>query len=202
MRPDEPLNLLGKHTLVCGLKGSGKSNFMQWALAEHEAYRNHLVYDMCREHGDRLNTYTPKHRSGEKARVEAGEVVKRFVTQNARGLRPDLVFFEEATRYAPNGGGTPDEMMDLVDLARHYDTGLVALCRRPARLDTTLVELADNILVFALRGKNDKSRLNAESPGAGDAAAELPPYHFLRIGPQRRWTVHSPVPEMDTTGEL
>lgn len=195
------LNLLGQHTVVCGLKRAGKSNWLQWVLKEHEAYRNALMYDMCREHGD-LNRYVPKHRNGKKARVEAGEVIKRFVTENHRGVRPDLVVMEEATRYAPNGGGAPDELMDCVDLARHYGVGIVAVCRRPANLDTTLVELADNIIVFSLRGKNDRKRLNAEAPGAGDAAADLPEFHYLRIDGQRRWTVHEPVAEMDSTGQL
>lgn len=199
----DPIQLLGKHTVVCGLKGAGKSNWVQHVLTERDAYRNALVYDMCREHGGTgLSRYIPTHRNGKPAKVEAGEVVSRFVTSNARGLRPDLLVLEEATRYAPNGGGAPDELMDLVDLARHYGTGILAVCRRPARLDTTLVELADNILVFALRGKNDRNRLNAESPGAGDAAGELDPFHYLRIDGQRRWTEHSPVPEMDTTGKL
>lgn len=198
-----PLNLLGQHTVVCGLKGAGKSNWLQWVLKEHEAYRNALVYDMCREHGEAdLNRYVPEHRNGKPARVEFGEVVKRFVVENARGLRPDLLVAEEVSRYAPNGGGTPDEFMDLVDLARHYDTGILAVCRRPAKVDTTLVELADNIIVFALRGKNDRKRLNDEAPGAGDAAADLDPYHYLRIDGTRNFTVHEPVPEMDTTGKL
>jgi len=197
----EDLQLLGKHTVVCGLKGAGKSNFLQWLLKENDAYQNALVYDMCREHGD-LQRYIPENRNGEEARVEAGEVVQRFVTDNERGARPDLLVLEEATRYAPNGGGAPDALMDLVDLARHYDVGILAVCRRPANLDTTLVELADNLLVFPVRGKNDKKRLNDEAPGAGDAAADLDPYHFLRIDGQRRYVEHAPVPEMDSTGKL
>jgi DNA helicase HerA-like ATPase len=195
------LNLLGQHTVICGLKGAGKSNFLQWLLKEHDAYQNSLVYDMCREH-DSLNRYLPEHRNGKEARAEAGEVVDRFVTGNDRGLRPDLLVLEEATRYAPNGGGAPDQIMDLVDLARHYDTGILAVCRRLAKLDTTLVELADHIIVFALKGKNDKKRLNNEAPGAGDAAAELEPYEFLVIDGTRNFEKHSPVPEMDTTGRL
>lgn len=195
------MELLGSHIVVCGMKRQGKSNWLQYVLSEFDAYRNALVYDMNREH-DNLARYVPTHRNGEKARTEAGEVVKHFVTDNDRGLRPDLLVMEEATRYCPNGGGTPDPIMEVADLARHLNVGLLAVCRRLARLDTTLVELADYIVVFALRGKNDRSRLNAESPGAGEAAAELSDYEYLIIGPDRRWTVHEAVPEMDTTGEL
>lgn len=195
------MKLLGKHTVVCGLKGTGKSNFLQYILTEHEAYRNALIYDVCREHGE-LPSYEPKYRNGEKAKAESEEVVRRFIVENDRGVRPDLFVLEEATRVAPNRGGAGDALMDLVDLARHYATGIVAVCRRPAKLDTTLVEMADNIIVFSVRGPNDRKRLNNEAPGAGDAAASLDQYHYLRIHPDRSFTVHSPVPEMDTTGEL
>ena len=194
------MNLIGKHTMVFGLKGAGKSNWVQY-VAGLEPYRNHLVIDVCREH-DELNRYLPKHRSGEKVRAEVAGVVERFVTENDRSVRPDLLIGEEVSRYAPNSGGTPDQLLDLVDLNRHYGTGFLGVARRPAQVDTTLVELADNIIVFTVRGKNDVRRLNEEAPGAGDAAADLEQYHYLRIRGDRSWTVHAPVPEQDTTGEL
>lgn len=195
------MELIGRHTMVFGLKGSGKSNFVQWVVDAHDAYRNHLVYDVCREH-DVLDRYVPDHRSGKEARAEFGGVLSRLVTDAPRELRPDLVVGEEVSRYAPNSGGTPDELMDLIDLNRHYGVGFLGVARRPAQVDTTLVELADNLVVFAVRGKNDRRRLNEEAPGAGDAAADLDPYHYLQITADRRWEEFGPVPEMETTGQL
>lgn len=195
------MRVVGKHTMVFGLKGAGKSNFVQWLLTEHESLRNALIIDVCREHQD-LHRYVPEHRSGKEARAEMSEVVKRFVTENHRGLRPDVLVGEEVNRYAPNSGGTPDALLDLIDLNRHYGVGFIGIARRPAQCDTTLVELADNIIVFAVRGTNDRKRLNNEAPGAGDAAADLEPYQFLRIQGDRTFDVYSPVPEMDTTGAL
>jgi predicted kinase len=197
----KPLEVMGKQTVVCGMKGAGKSNFVQHLLDAHDQYRNALVYDIAREHA-RLHRYTPKHRHGSEARAEAGEFVARFVTENHRDLRPDVLVIEEATRVAPNSGGVPDQLMDLIDMARHYDVGVIAVCRRLARLDTTVVELADNLLVFSSKGKNTVKRLNEEAPGAGDAAADLDPFEFLRIDGMRRWEKCKPVPEMDTTGAL
>lgn len=187
--------------MVFGLKGAGKSNFVQWLVLNHDAYRNHLVYDVCREH-DVLDRYVPDNRSGKKARAEFGGVLERLVTDAPRELRPDLVVGEEVSRYAPNSGGTPDQLMDLVDLNRHYGVGFLGVARRPAKVDTTLVELADHIVVFAVRGKNDRRRLNEEAPGAGDAAAEMDPYEYLVISGDRTWQQYGPVPEMDTTGEI
>ena len=195
------MKLLGRHTAVFGLKGQGKSNWIQWVVSDHEAYRNTLAYDVCREHAV-LDRYLPEYRSGDKARAELGQVVSQFITNNHRSLRPDLFVIEEASRVAPNGGGAADELMDLVDLARHYGTGIMLCARRPAKVDTNLVEMADNIIVFNLRGKNDVKRLNNEAPGAGDAAKKLSDYEYLRIDSGREWTRHSAVPEMDTTGRL
>lgn len=200
---DSTLELIGKHNVLCGNKGAGKSNLLQWLIKQHPALENTLMYDMAREH-EGLPRYIPTHRNGADARTEFGEVVRHFVVENDRGLRPDLLAVEEATRVMPNKGSVPDAAMDLVDLSRHYGTGLVAVCRRPAKLDTTVVELADNILAFSVRGSNDVKRLNAEAPGAGDAAKALDPEGFqcVRITPQRDWHLLEPVGEMDTTGEL
>lgn len=193
------MELLGRHTVILGKRGEGKSNLVQYLL---DQYPNHLVYDICREH-DRewTNRYLPEHRSGDRARAEAGEVVKRAVTGVDRDRRPDLFVIEEASRVAPNKGGVHDAIMDLVDLGRHYDCGTLVVARRPAKIDTSLVELADNVLTFYIDGKNDVRALNSFKSGVGDMAKELDPYHFLRIA-GRDVTHHQPVPEMETTGRL
>lgn len=197
------MQLIGKHTMVFGLKGAGKSNWTQWLIDDHEAYRNALVYDMCREHGNTdVARYLPENRNGSDARAEFGAVIDRYVTNNHRDVRPDLVIAEEVSRVAPNKGGTPDQLMEFIDLGRHLNVGFVGVARRPAKVDATLVELADNIIVFAVRGKNDRKRLNEEAPGAGDMAAEMDKYEYLRITPDRRFTLHNPVPEKDSTGKL
>lgn len=197
------MDLIGKHTMVFGLKGAGKSNFTQWIIDDHDAYRNALVYDVCREHGNtEVARYIPTHRSGKESRAEFGAVIAKYVTENHRDARPDLVVAEEVSRVAPNSGATPDQLLDLIDMNRHYNVGFLGVARRPAQVDANLVELADNIIVFAVRGKNDRKRLNNEAPGAGDAAAKMDKYHFLRITPDRRFEIHKPVPEKDSTGKL
>lgn len=194
------MNVLGQHTMVFGKKKEGKSNFVQWLITEH--IPNHLVYDICREHNvDGVNRYLPEHRSGEEARAEFGGVIEKLVTENDRSRRPDLVVGEEMSRTAPSGGGTHDAVWDLIDLNRHYDVGILGVARRPAQVDTTAVELADNLIVFYVDGHNDVSKLNSIKDGLGDRAAALEPYHFLRVT-GREVQKHSPVPEMDTTGEL
>ncbi len=194
------ISLKRKHTMVFGLKHSGKSNFVQWLISQPE-YSSHIAYDVCKEH-DVLNTYSPNHRRGKEAIVEFGGVVERLVTEADRGIRPELLIVEEISRLAPNRGSQSDALMELVDLNRHYDVGIVGIARRPAQVQTDLVELADQLVIFRLTGKNDVQRLNREAAGLGDAARELDDYHFIVVGPDRRWQVHEPVPEMDTTGKL
>lgn len=196
------MKLLGTHTMIFGKKKEGKSNFLQYALSQ-EKHRNALLYDVCREHEAMPDgiRYLPEYRNGEKARAELGGVIDRFVTGNDRERRPDLLVMEEVSRLAPNGGGSPDELYDVVDLNRHYGMGVVGVARRPAQVETTLVELADHIVVFYVDGPNDIRKLNNLSDGLGDAANELDKYHYI-VASGRDWQEYKPVREMDTTGEL
>lgn len=193
------LRLKDRHTVLFGKRGEGKSNLVQWILKN---YPNAIVYDMCREHDvEGVTRYVPENRSGEMARAEAGEFTKRIITENDRERRPDLVIYEEASRYLPNGGGTHDAIFDLADQGRHYGVGTVAVARRPAKIDTSIREMADTALSFYVSGKNDVNALNAIEEPAGDLAKALPEYHFVKIE-GREIDVCQPVPEQDTTGEL
>lgn len=196
------LNLFGQHTVILGLKGSGKSNLVAHILAQ-EQYRNNLVFDVTREHDEEhINRVMPDSRSGDAIKQQFDTVVRAFVTENDRSIRPDLLVGEELSRYAPSSGATPDSLLDLIDLNRHYGTGFLGVARRAAKIDTNLTELADNLIIFRIAGKNDRSRLNAEAEGLGDAARELGRYEFIVVDKFRDWEVHAPVPEYDTTGRL
>ena len=196
------IELIGQHTMIFGLKGVGKSNLVAHILRQPQ-YQNAIVYDVCREHGtgdaDRI---IPDHRSGDDATQEFDQALRAIVTENDRDRRPDLFIGEEVSRYAPNSGKVPPSLMDLVDLNRHYGTGFVGVSRRPAQVATDLVELADNLIIFKVRGKNDHRRLEREVDALGDAARDLDLYEFLVVDKRREWERHAPVAEYDTTGEL
>lgn len=194
------LTLKGQHTMVFGLKGAGKSNWVQYVLNQ-PAYAAHLMYDVCQEHGP-LRCYLPDHRRGDKAIAEFNEVLTRMILDVPRDQRPEVLGIEEISRLAPNRGGAPESLLELIDLNRHYGVGVMGIARRPAQVDTDLVELADNLVIFKLTGKNDYRRLEAEREGLGDAVRSLGQYEYLVVNGQREYEVHKPVPEMNTTGEL
>lgn len=188
--------------MVFGLKKAGKSNWLQYVLDHHpELYRAHLVHDICQEH-DTLNRYTPTHRRGEKAVEEFDQMASRLVVDAPRKMRPELLVVEEISRIAPNGASPPESLYELIDLNRHYGVGVIGVARRPAQVHTDLVELASNLVIFQLTGKNDYRRLEQEVEGLGDAVRDLGKYEWVHVGPNRDYTVMSPVPEMDTTGSL
>jgi hypothetical protein len=196
------IELIGNHTMILGPKGIGKSNLLAH-IREQPEYRNMLIWDPCKEHGSSTaKRVVPDHRGGDAAKKEFETGIQSLITQNDRERRPDLFAVEEISRYAPNSGSVPDSWLELVDLNRHYGIGIIGIARRAAQIDTTTVELADNLIVFNCRGKNDVSRLNSEAEGLGDAAANLQKYEFIVADKTRRWQRHKPVPEYDTTGKL
>lgn len=194
------MRLISHQVAVFGLKKTGKSNLVQY-LMRMPQFGGHLVYDVTREHAP-LKTYQPTHRRGDEAREELDEVLGRMVTRQDRDMRPDVVVVEEASRFCSPRRAPPPAMYDLLDLARHYRTGLVTVARRPAQVHSDLTELSDTLIIFRLTGKNDYRALNDIVDGLGDVVRALPEYHFARVTGDRKVYVHGPVPEMDTTGRL
>lgn len=195
----------GQQVVVAGHRGAGKSTWIQHMA---ESLRSGvLFYDMNREH-ERFHRYVPDHRRGEEMDAEADGVISRLVVDNDPAHRPGAVVLEEANRYVPNRGNIPDSVGELVDLGRHYETQITDgvavfyVTRRPAQLDPDVMELADYLVIYRVRGKNDVKRLNDEAPGLGDAARELSDYEWLLVRPDRSWVHMAPVPEGDTTGSL
>lgn len=196
------ISIKNSHTMLFGLKGAGKSNWLQWLLSKERYASSSMCYDVCQEH-DNLTQYIPRYRRGKEGRQELEEVLSRLITDIERDRRPEVVAIEEISRYAPSNGATSAALMELVDLNRHYGVGLVGVARRPAQVEADLVELADQLVIFNLRGKNDIRRLNQEREGLGDLIVnEVGEYEYVVVDGQRNISIHSPVAEMDTTGML
>jgi len=201
---DESVSFEGQQIVVIGHRGAGKSTWIQHILNQTNG---HFIVDMNREH-EGYNRYLPEYRRGDEAKAEIDGVISRVATDNDPSYRPSMVVFEEANRYIPNQGTIPGAVGEMVDLGRHYETAVsdgiavMYVTRRPSQLDTDVIELADYLIVYRVRGKNDKRRLNSEASGLGDKAATLGEYEYLLVRPDRSIVHMNPVPEGNTTGSL
>jgi len=193
------MKLKNKQTAVFGMKGEGKSNWVQYALNKPQ-YSDHLIYDVTREHED-FNRYLPEFRRGDKADAELNGVVERLITRNDRDKRPSLFVIEEFSRFCSPHSPPPSEVYELIDMLRHYGIGLMTVARRPAQVHTDTLELADSVIVFHLQGPNDVRKLNNYRDGLGDLVKQLGKYQYVRVS-GRDYQVKSPVDEMDSTGEI
>jgi hypothetical protein len=204
MTPSSEIEIQGQQVVVTGHRGAGKSTLVQMLLRQTGA---HFVYDYGMEH-DEYNRYLPEHRRGDELKAEVDGVIGKVVVDNTPSRRPAIVVLEEANRYVPNRGTIPESVAELVDMGRHYKTAasqgitVIYTTRRPSQLDTDVMELADYLMVYRTRGRNDRERLNQEAAGLGDAAADLDDYHWLLVRPDRTYQTMKPVPPGDTTGEL
>jgi len=93
------------------------------------------------------------------------------VFPNAKPLQPIANNFLNYYRHATKEGG--------------WNMGAMFICRRPARLNTSLVELSRYIIIFTLKGKNDIQYLNNTAAGLGDAVLELSGHEFIVVTPNR-----------------
>lgn len=181
------LDLENKAFVIFGLKGSGKTELAKYLASK---FKNQaFIYDTLSEYPDEpFDSYRPKSRNS----VKELEAVTRLIMRS-REYR--LYVIDEANKHCPSKPHPlPQAIADLNDWHRHYDLAIGYIARRPVQLNQDLTELASYIFIFTLPGKNDIAYLNDIKAGLGDAARELPEYHFIVVGPNRDFKVHSPIP--------
>ena len=185
-------DLKGKAITVIGLKGSGKSVWVQYLL---DSVKKHLIVDPMLEYQG-FRRYIPKFRSfSDAATMELDMVADELVVpQKGNKAKVDLFAVDEANRYCPARHPLSPVIMDINDFQRHWDLTTVWVARRPTQLNTDLVELSNWIIVFNLAGKNDHQYLNDLSDGLGDAVLELPKYHYMFVNESRQYEQMTPVP--------
>jgi len=184
--------LKGKAITVIGLKGSGKSVWVQYLLS---SVKKHLIVDPMLEYQG-FRRYIPKFRSFSDAAMEELDMVAEELVVPKKGnkAKVDLFAIDEANRYCPARHPLTPLIMDINDFQRHWDLTTVWVARRPTQLNTDLVELSNWIIVFNLAGKNDHQYLNDLSAGLGDAVLELPKYHYMFVDENRHYEQMNPVP--------
>lgn len=186
------LDLSSKAFCIFGLPDSGKSTLAHMILTQFG--RLAFVYDTLHEYpAQPFDSYEPG------GRYSAPEL-ERTIRQVIASRKYRLFVLDEANRFCPTKPKPlPQAVADLNDWRAHYDLAAGFICRRPVQLNQDLTELAHYLFIFRMPGKNDRDYLNNLSTGLGDAAAQLPKYHFLVVDPERNYTVSSPVPRQFIT---
>jgi hypothetical protein len=170
-------NYKNHSTVIFGMRGSGKSAFAH-TLAEGSAYRT-IVYDTVSEFPERGNyhTYRPKDA------YSIGEF-SAFINslKQPRKIDYDLVIIDESNRFAPPYPAKLDSaVVELNDQLRHppFGLGVCWICRRPTQLHGDITELADQLIIFRLDGKNSLQYLEDIHVGLGKSVSGLKQYHYI-----------------------
>ena len=185
--------------MVFGLQGSGKSNWTKAFLLQHP---QHLVYDTMREYQD-FNTYTPHFPDGSpESCEELSSFIEAFVTSETPGAKKlKVLAIDEINTYCPNRVPLPRGMVGLNDKSRHFDISFLGIARRPAQVNTDLVELAHYIVIFNLKGVNDEAYFEQIRRGLGETVTKLPPFHYALVDQNREVTICKPCKNMDPGGK-
>lgn len=177
-----------KNKLVCifGLHESGKT-----VLAKHIAkqYKT-VVFDILGEYKEKgLDWYEPKHT----AYPDVAQDFDIFLKNARTETKWNMILLDEASTVFPNKRGLMPIANNFINFYRHsikekgWNKGAMFICRRPARLNTDIVELSRYLIIFQLKGKNDIQYLNSINEGLGDAVVELDGYEFIVVQPNRTY---------------
>lgn len=182
------MDLKGRRFALLGLQGSGKSVNAKWILRH---YPRHLVYDPLKEYVG-FNRYLPAHRDYSLESIaEINAVVQKLVFANQGKL--DLFVIDEANRYCPTRRPLPETIGQINDFNRHMNLGFGVIARRPVQLNADLIELAHDLFIYRLKGKNDIMYLDSLVDGLGNAVLSLKPYYFVHVNEFRDFEVCAPV---------
>ena len=167
--------LKGKQFVVMGLRGSGKTFFSN-KLAQMTMT---AVFDVNNEYETTPNIVRFRVSNSMDfitLQKEADKAI-RFVVNNNRVIK--MLIIEEANRVFPNKMRLPFMARELVDLGRHYGITIGYITRRPTQLNTDIVELADYMVIFSLKGKNDIQYLEDLRQGLGKEVAHLKKFEYI-----------------------
>ena len=182
------LDLAGKTFAIFGLKGTGKTVLAKHILKQSKAG---FVYDVLHEYRG-FNRYIVSNRQHTQKAIEELNLFVSRVIIGSKQIR--LFILDEANRYCPpKPQPLPESILELNDFNRHYNISFGVIARRPTQLHSDLVELANYLFIFQLKGKNDIAYLDNLASGLGDAVVNLPPYHFVQVNPNHTFQVQQPV---------
>lgn len=189
------IDIKEKRVVVFGLQGSGKSYFTKKLLESPGNKKlKPLIVDPLKEYNTGT-VYRPTYRSYEKGLPEINKLIQERLIKPYEANRTHHYLFviDEANRYAPNKKPLSSELSYLNDFSRHMKLATLYVARRPTQLNTDLVELAHNIIIFNLSGKNDAQYLEDLSYGLGYEVKNLRKHEFMFVDERREYTKCKPI---------
>lgn len=199
----QDVNLVGKQICSVGLKNSGKSNFIKYAIMQQYS-QNHLVFDPNDEYKDKwnFNQYVP---GSKRSNAELDLCIDKILQPRLHDPF-DLFVVDESNRFHSKGGSLGGPIGELIDWGTsHQNIGAWFVARRPKSLHSDVLELSDYIFVHKLTGQNDLKKLQNINKDLPDEVKKIsgpqgngkyPQYSCIMVTPGRQLVPLAPCREM------
>lgn len=191
------VNLDNKLISIFGLHETGKTH-----MAKHIAENySTAVFDVLGEYDEtKYDIWEVQNDGYPEVQQEFDSFLEFLRNQKAQDNGDwDMLICDEASTVHPNKKSMPSTMNNFLNYYRHpveekgWDMGGIFLARRPARVNTNIVELSRYLFIFRVTGKNDVKYLNSISSGLGDMAKDLEGHEFILVNPNRTYKKMNPI---------
>lgn len=191
----------GQTTQICvfGLRGSGKSHWAEKFIQKQKG--KVAIFDPEHDYTKlaklkKFIVYNPDSHESDEIYEEFADFIQKVVInfdKEEPKARVKWLVVDECWLVAPPKPRKPAPYVSsLVFRGRHYGLNIIWISQRPVQMNTDIVQLADKIVCFMLKGKNDIEYLNNIVNGFGDTVAQLRKYHYV-IFDGERISIHKPI---------
>ena len=187
---------------IFGLHETGKTHFAKTIASQYHT----AVYDVLGEYDpEKYDVWRPDHDQYPEVQEEFDRFLKYIREQKVEGnAQWEMLVCDEASTVLPNKKSLDSNINNFLNYYRHsldekgWDMGGMFIARRPARVNTNIVELSRYIIIFRVTGKNDIKYLNQIADGLGDDASKLgsgdrPDHEYILVHPDRKYQIMEPL---------
>jgi DNA helicase HerA-like ATPase len=186
-----------KRIIICGLPGSGKTNFAKFLIAGVNPKNRVVIWDANGEYTKiprNCDRYIPTNKQYSPAMIEEFNLfIDKLVFT---GKRPKVLLIDEANMLFPAKKTLIPKMAIILNTNRHLKMNLIFVTRRPRSLHTDIIELSE-LFIFRLSGLNDEQFLREVKKGLDDLVINrLEDYKCYYVNEKREIKKLAKVPYM------
>ena len=171
---------------MAGIRGSGKTVLARYIASLHP--KEVLVYDPLDEWPE-YDVLQPRKLQYPSAAEEFAVMIQKAKLFDPSKHNYRLLVVDEAVRIVPAQRTLHPVIARLNAEHRHIPLAIVWIAQRPRMIHTSVVDLADHLMIFRLPGGADHRFLEDTSRGLGTEIAALKKYHFVYVDQDRQfWT--------------